>query len=213
MRSLVHALVEIVAWVVAPNGCAACDAPIPARIAFCASCARTVVEAPSEGAAHVAPFLYGGALAQAITRFKYERRVDLARPLAGLLARALGPLAERPPGVVVPVPLHRARLVERGFNQSALLARSVARALDAQFAPRALERTRDTAKQATLDRTARQANVARAFTVRAPGAVAGRRVLLVDDVRTTGATLRACAEALATAGTLEVVTLVLARAA
>jgi ComF family protein len=112
----------------------------------------------------------------------------------------------------VPVPLHPSRLAERGYNQSSLLARRVARHLGAPFAPLALARARDTPKQATLDREARLANVAGAFRVREPTRVYGRAVLLVDDVSTTGATLAACAQALQAAGASAVATAVLARA-
>jgi ComF family protein len=160
----------------------------------------------------VAAYAYGGALGTAITSLKYGGRVDRARPLGELLRRAALGWEGAPPNVVVPVPLHRKRLVERGFNQAALLARPVARDLSARFAPLALERVRDTAAQASLDRPARQANVADAFAARAGAKLAGERVLIVDDVRTTGATLDACARAALAAGASEVRTLVLAAA-
>jgi ComF family protein len=102
--------------------------------------------------------------------------------------------------LVVPVPLHPSRLAERGFNQAALLARPIARALGIPLLARGLDRTRDTPRQATLDRVLRLENVAAAFVARAPEKVSARRILLVDDVRTTGATLRACAVALQKAG-------------
>lgn len=110
--------------------------------------------------------------------------------------------------VVVPVPLHAGRLAERGYNQAALLARPVARVIGAPLACRALVRVRATERQASLDREARLANVVDAFACR--GDVRGRRVLLVDDVTTTGATLNACRSALAVAGARDVVALVLA---
>jgi ComF family protein len=147
---------------------------------------------------------------------KYEERPDLARPLGDLLWRMLEPQRASLQGaVVVPVPLHPSRLAERGFNQSALLARRVARHLGAPFAPRALARIRETPQQAVLDRAARVANVAGAFearNVRGSALVHGRRVLLIDDVSTTGATLDACEKALSRAGTLRVHRAVLASA-
>jgi len=200
---------EVFASVLAPPRCAACDTPVPRMAVFCASCASTV-EAAGDGDA---AFVYGGAVAQAIVRMKYESRPDLARPLGDLLWRSLAPRAGAlHEALVVPVPLHPSRLAERGYNQSALLARRVARHLGASFAPLALARARDTPKQATLDREARHANVGGAFRVREARRVCGRAVLLVDDVSTTGATLDACSHALQTAGARVVATAVLARA-
>jgi ComF family protein len=173
------------------------------RTVFCGSCARTVVWADPSRAACV----YGGAVATAITAFKYRSRPDLARPLGELLVRVALPLAGAV-DVVAPVPLHPTRLAERGYNQAALLARPVARALDVPFLPRLLERCRVTPKQAELDRAARDKNVTGAF--RAQTLAGGARVLVVDDVRTTGATLSACEEALRHAGAALVKTLALA---
>jgi ComF family protein len=222
---LVRRTFETLASLLAPDVCAGCDARIGILRVFCAVCAGTLVPAPPPGQAfdrETAAFTYGGALASAITSLKYGGRVDRARPLAHVLIRAIalepvrlhgahGTREELPPSVVVPVPLHRTRLAERGFNHAALLAAPVARHLGARFAPVALARTRDTPAQATLGRSARLQNVARAFTVRAgERPLDGERVLLVDDVRTTGATLRACALALRDAGAASVETLVLA---
>ncbi len=195
--------------------CAACDAETGYGVVFCATCASTVSRIRSdEGARVVAAFAYGGAIAEAITRFKYGRRPDLARPLADLLWRALEPHARaRGPWLVVPVPLHASRLAERGYNQSALLARRLAgRLSSARVLPLALARTRDTPRQATLGRSERLLNVADAFVARRPGRLAGSRVLLVDDVMTTGATLDGCERAIWRAGAREVSVAVLARA-
>jgi ComF family protein len=204
--------VELFASLVAPPCCAACDGEVERLAVFCPACASTVERAPDDERAAFAAFLYGGAVASAVSRMKYGSRPDLARPLGDLLWRAV---SSRAPllrdAVVVPVPLHATRLAERGFNQSALLARRLAGHLGARFAPVALARRRDTPKQATLDREARLANVRDAFAVRQPRSVRGRVVLLVDDVRTTGATLTACAAALRGEGALEVATVVVAR--
>jgi ComF family protein len=200
---------DVFAAVLAPPRCAACDASVTRLAAFCPSCASTVEPSGNADAA----FVYGGAVAQAIVRLKYAARPDLARPLGDLLWRAVAPRAASLQGsLVVPVPLHPSRLAERGYNQSSLLARRVARRLGAPFAPLALARAHDTPKQATLDRAARLANVAGAFRTREPGRVHGRAVLLVDDVSTTGATLDACTHALQAAGAGPVATAVLARA-
>jgi ComF family protein len=205
---------ELFASLLAPPRCAACDAPCALLAAFCPSCAETAERPPEDDPRDVAAFLYGGAVARAITRFKYERRPDLARPLGDLLARAVelhgGALADT---LVVPVPLHKARLAERGFNQAALLAARVARRLGMATRPLLLARDRDTPQQARLDRRARMESVAGAFRVREPDRVLGRAVLLVDDVRTTGATLDACERALLAARASSVTRAVVARTA
>jgi ComF family protein len=211
MRPWVRLVCELFASTLAPDVCAACDAAVPMLTAFCAPCALTLVRAPPDEPLLVAPFFYGGALAAAIVRFKYNNRPELARHLSAAIVRALGALDHRP-AIVVPVPLHDSRLADRGYNQAALLARPVARALGTRFGPRVIERVRDTSQQAKLDREARLANLAGAFRVRAPRGVLGKRVLLVDDVRTTGATLGACEAALLAAGAAGVTCAVIARA-
>lgn len=214
---------DLAAAALSPSRCASCDLPVSLRAAFCDACATSVERStwPQSGAA----FVYGGAVARTIARMKYENRPDLGRPLGHLLATALEPhaarLAPRPRSagggrhecaVVVPVPLHPSRLASRGFNQSCLVADHVAKRLRARFWPLALGRARDTPQQVTLDRRARLENVSGAFFVRNPAAVRGRWIILVDDVRTTGATLDACASALLGAGAARVASATVARA-
>lgn len=152
--------------------------------------------------------VYAPPLSHAITRMKFEHRPDLAARLALLFD---GPLARAARGSdIVPVPLHRERLLERGFNQSALLARELARQSGARFAPELLVRARDTAQQSRLARAERSANVARAFV--ATRALSARPLTLVDDVITTGSTLSACADALQRAGATSIQVIVLAAA-
>jgi ComF family protein len=213
----------VLAETLAPLTCAACDAGLDARSALCPPCARGVMRVmpPPPGAmldralsgipSVVAFGVYGGPLADAVRRLKYGGRPELARPLGQLLRRAARDAKLRV-DVVVPVPLHADRLVERGYNQAALLAREVADELDAPFAPRAIVRTRETRPQARLPRSERVVNVAGAIEPWRAAAVRGKRVALVDDVATTGATLRACALALFEAGATSVTGLVLARA-
>jgi ComF family protein len=203
---------DLVAWVIAPPRCAACDSLVAHLSAFCTACGSTVERACESDSRSVAAFAYGGAIARAIARLKYNRRPDLARPLGDLLWRALEPHVHTlRDAVVVPVPLHASRLAERGFNQSALIARPIARRLDAPLLPVALARIRATPQQAALDREARMANVAGAFRVRQPARVRTRAVLLIDDVRTTGATVDACTSALIAAGATSVAYAVVAR--
>lgn len=149
-------------------------------------------------------------MAVAIRRFKYESRPDLAGPLSDLL-RGLARRAELEGDAVVPVPLHPRRLAERGYNQAALLARPLAREIGARFEPRGLIRKMDTPRQAELIRERRFDNVAEAFAVRDPERLRGERLILVDDVSTTGATLGACRRLLEEAGAASVRMVVLAR--
>ncbi len=213
MSAALSFALELAAAALAPPRCAACDEPVGLLMAFCSACASTVVPAPGHAADGRAAFSYDGAVTRAIVRLKYERRPDLARPLGDLLWRSLEPRRETLLGsVVVPVPLHASRLAARGFNQSVLLAQRVARGLRAPLWPLALRRLRDTPRQAALDRQARVANVASAFATRRGERIRGRHVLLVDDVRTTGATLAACELALREAGAAEVHWAVVAQA-
>ena len=154
-----------------------------------------------------APFLYGGALARAIVACKYDDRPDLARPLGQLLLSDVDELRAQRFSCAMPVPLHPLRLAERGYNVPALLVAPLARALDIPLVARPLARIRPTEQQASLSRAARRENVAQAFAVRrgAERVLSGARVLLFDDVYTTGATLNACAEVLHRAGAAVVV--------
>jgi len=152
--------------------------------------------------------VYTGPLRDAVQRFKFGRRAALARPLAALVLEQWAPAV--PTGaVLVPVPLARARERERGFNQAALLAERVARALDAPLRSRWLARTRATAPQTALNATERRVNVSGAFV--ASTSAAGADVVLVDDVLTTGATAAECARALRAAGARSVGVLTVAR--
>lgn len=148
-----------------------------------------------------------------ITAFKFEGRVELADALATRLAAAVqdDDRAE----LVVPVPLSARRLAERGYNQSWELARRVARRLHMPAQASLLQRPQDTRHQADLDRAERRRNLQAAFRVdpRHGALLAGRRVALVDDVMTTGATAREAAATLLRAGAASVVVWALARTA
>lgn len=145
---------------------------------------------------------------EAIHGLKYDKRRDAARPLAAMLADCFRASPEAVDWLTC-VPLHPARELERGYNQAELLARAAAPLVGLPFAP-LLERTRATADQVGLAPPARRENVQGAFRVTALP-MAGKNVLLVDDVCTTGATLDACAEALFQAGAKHVYGLTVSR--
>jgi ComF family protein len=151
---------------------------------------------------------YEGALRELIHLFKYGRIRPLAVPLGRMLATAIP--RDQTFDIVTPVPLHWRRRLERGLNQSELLAHGVARRYGLKPV-NALRRKRSTGVQAGLSHAGRRVNVAGAFVAKPKAAVAGRRVLVVDDVLTTGATLASCAGALKRAGARYVAVLTLAR--
>jgi ComF family protein len=157
-----------------------------------------------------APF--GGVVRIALHQLKYAGERRLARPLGEAIARrwaAVGAGGD----LLVPVPVHRERAAQRGYDQAVLLAEAAATALGLP-AETALERRRATVAQYRLDRSDRAANVAGAFAIGSPAAataVRGRWVVLVDDVMTTGATLSACAAVLADAGVVGVSSVTVAR--
>ncbi len=151
---------------------------------------------------------HDGVLRQAIHALKYNRRRDVAEPLAELVAEGISNSAA-PFDFITSVPLHPLREQERGYNQAELLAERAARLRGLNY-QRALKRTRATADQIGLNGVARRANVANAFEAE-PARVADRVVLVIDDVSTTGATLDACAVALFQAGARAVYGLTLAR--
>jgi ComF family protein len=152
---------------------------------------------------------FEGSLREAIHALKYRRDIGLGEvlsaPLVGLLHEANWAVE-----LVVPVPLGLARLRERGYNQAGLIARPLAWATGLPYAPKALARVRDTRTQVGLSIPQRRENVRGAFRANARW-VAGKHVLIVDDVMTTGSTLEACAAALLEAGAIKVYGLTLAR--
>lgn len=212
------ALLRAVAEAVLPQRCPGCGVPAdPSRLLCgrCAAriprlraplCARCLVRErePSGCRRHRAhsvwvPWLFDERAAAVVHALKYDDRPGLAVPLGAELAGAL-PEAWRRPDLVLEVPLHPARQRERGYNQSAELADALAEALASPRLPGALRRVRATPPQARLGPAARRANLAGAFAIERPARLRGRRVLLVDDVVTTGATLDAALAALHDAG-------------
>ena len=230
-RGLVHLLL--------PGCCHLCAAPLPADAdAFCDTCrggllgdAATVCPCC---AATVGPYTtddgrcrlcrteeyafervvrlgpYAGLLRDAVLRMKHHSGEAMAELLGEFLGERVA--AAEDVQLVMPVPLHFWRRLRRGYNQSASIARGVADGLGLPLLPRGLRRIRHTPSQTAQSPSARRQNVRGAFRVRGAAGIKGRRVLLVDDVMTTGATAHEAARALRAAGAECVVVAVLARA-
>lgn len=206
--------------VLLPPRCPACAAATSGwPSVFCPPCEDALERAPSP--VHmppgdrvdrlVSPFTYGGPIARAIVLFKHSGQPGLGRRLADL---ALSCVDLPGTDAVVPVPLHPRRLAGRGFNPAGVIAGRLAPRAASPLLRGGLRRVRDTTSQAGLTPRSRERNVRDAFAVgRRRPRLAGRRVLLVDDVWTTGATARACAGVLLAAGAVSVSVFTLARVA
>jgi ComF family protein len=198
--------------------CAACQAALPWNRAACARCGLPLPEAepacgrclraPPPFAATFAPWLYAFPHDRLLPRLKFHGDLAAGALVAGRMREALR--AAPRPQALVPVPLHRARLRERGYDQALELARPLARGLGLALRADLLQRTRATAAQSDLAAAARRRNVRGAFAVDGRGGVPAH-VALVDDVMTTGATLGECARALRAAGVARVDVWVAAR--
>ena len=152
---------------------------------------------------------YEGSLERVLHAFKFNRHDFFAGPLAELVEAILRRRGDLDFDAIVPVPMHRAKVRRRGYNQAELLARALAKRIGIRCEPRLLIKTRDLDAQSKLARSARAANVQGAFL--ASPRVASRKILLVDDVCTTGATIRACASELVRAGAERVAAAVVAK--
>lgn len=193
------------------EGCSMCARPFeglyPGINGLCGSC----LEKPFPFTRTRCACLYDEASRDLILRFKHADRTDLAPLLSRWVERAGAEILTEA-DALVPVPLHPARLRRRRYNQAAEIARPLARRLKRAYLPDALVRRKKTLPQAK-DAEARWKNVRDAFAVTPAGAkrIAGKAVVLIDDVFTTGATLRACAEALLKAGARRVDCVTVAR--
>ncbi len=225
-----------------PPSCLACDAPVEGEGQFCLTCFRGVnfVTAPlcarcgvplpfdqAAGAGGVcgaceaeqpafaearAALRYDEATQRIILPFKYADRPEAARGIARLMLRPGGPMLAAA-DCLVPVPLHARRLRARRYNQAALLARELAKMAARPCIPDALVRIRETAPLARMGLSERRAEMRDAIRNRPGIALAGKHILLIDDVMTSGTTANACARALSEAGARRVDVLTAARVA
>ena len=176
---------------------------------FCDTCLK---EPPKWQRGRAAALYHGGA-AKSVMALKYADRWDLARPLAKYMLNAGEPVLQA--DIVAPVPLHWTRLLRRKFNQAALLSKEIAMATGQEHLPDLLFRNRITAIQKSMDRVERQRNLKDAFSVNSKFKkyLKGKRILLIDDVMTSGATLSECADSCKRVGSNDVNVLVFARVA
>ncbi|MFJ4250150.1 comF family protein [Pseudomonas helmanticensis] len=204
--------------------CVACETDLPWLGEHCVTCAlpqtaagRTCSECLLEPPAFeqvVVPWLYGFPLDSLITRFKHNAKWPFGHLLADVLGQYLQHRFEEGlprPDALLPVPLAKQRLRQRGFNQAALLARWLGKSLDLPCEEDVLDRVHNTSAQQDLDAKARKRNLLQAFSLNPDAQVKGRHLALIDDVLTTGATAQALARLLMKAGAARVDVYCLAR--
>jgi len=203
--------------------CPGCEQSLPVLHHACPRCAipyehpdahgecGTCQKHPPAFAHTVALYRYAPPVDHFIRALKFHRQLGLARLLGEQLARRLAQETARP-DLIMPVPLHNARLRERGYNQALEIARPLARALGVPLDFRSLVRVRATAPQTGMTVAARRKNLRAAFALRDDTAVQNLRVALVDDVMTTGSTVQAAAQCLRAAGAKKIDIWVVARA-
>lgn len=194
---------EAIAYIQSPI-CYQCGEPFAAPPEGIASsmhhCGDCLLQPPTFAQAR-AVGLYHGILQQIIHAMKYRSVYGLTRPLAQLLQRQFEACwAEASPDILIPVPLHRCRLRQREFDQALALARYLSQGVHIACEAEVLIRQRDTRSQVGLKVAERDRNVRGAFDVRQPQSIRGKAVLLIDDVYTTGATVKECARILRRAG-------------
>lgn len=204
--------------------CVACEAELPWLGEQCSRCAlpldapstccRSCDQRPPAFTTVATPWRYEFVVDRLITRFKHHSQWPLGKLLADLLGLYLQHRFDEGlprPDALLPVPLARTRLRQRGFNQSAMLAGWLGKALGLTVDERQLQRVRDTPPQQGLDAKARRRNLAGAFALADPTSIAGRHLALVDDVLTTGTTAQLLARQLLDAGARRVDVYCLAR--
>lgn len=199
--------------------CAGCRSDLPPTAGACPGCALPYwgsgrcgdcQRRPRHFDAALAAFPYAAPIDRLIVDLKFHGQLHHARALGGLMIERLLPRASSGLDVLVPIPLHRSRLRQRGYNQALELARPLARQLGVPIDYRRLRRVRATPPQTGLDANERARNMRGAFTVR--GDLAGSRIALIDDVMTSGHTADAAARALRAAGADYIEVWVVARA-
>lgn len=177
------------------------------------ACGKCLGDRPAFDAARAA-MIHEGAVRHLLHAFKYENKTHLRRPLALLTMERLGDfISQEQPELILPVPLHIERLRKRGFNQAVLLGELLSREWGIPMQRRALLRLRRTEPQVALSAVERRINVKNAFGVAKGASLAGKGILLLDDVFTTGSTVDECARILKNNGAARIIVATVARAA
>ena len=182
--------------------CPICGRPLPFDIMGECICAKCLTKRPLFLKARAA-VRYDEISKKILLPFKHGDRLDLAPLIIKLMRRAADELMPEA-DIVIPVPLHRWRILKRKYNQSAILANRLAKMYQKPYAPCVLKRVRATPSQGHLSAIERKKNVTKAFKVTKPDKIKGKRILLVDDVLTTGATANECTKVLLRAGAKQV---------
>jgi ComF family protein len=192
--------------------CLVCGIPFQTEVGEDHTCGGCISQPPRFTAARAAT-MFDGPVRELIHRFKYNGKVQHCRPLALLTTRHIGPFVQSAsPDLIIPVPLHVKRLRQRGFNQAVLLGRVLAHEWRLPFSLGNLRRIRWTEPQIKLSASERVANVRGAFSVTDPALLKDKRIILVDDVYTTGSTVAECARVLFNADAAAVCVVTIARA-
>lgn len=221
MSSNLHRLFLFLVNAIYPPKCPLCDVLIPSTINLCNSCSEQVVRLSVDLNFPAltktwfdrcrAAFAFDGPVKNALHHYKYSERMDLARYFAKELCGVLSGMDRA--DYILPVPLHPKRLRQRGFNQSALIGKLLAKSTGTKLLLDALLRVRDIPPQVGLERDERLNNVKDAFAI-APKKVSkikDAKIILLDDIVTTGATINECAKTLITAGAKSVDVVAIAR--
>jgi len=191
--------------------CTVCGIPFITEKGFDHPCGRCTVTPPSFDSAS-APFIYEGVVRDLIHRLKYDGRIRCRRPLALMTAERLaGFVKNSDSDLIIPVPLHVRRIRQRGFNQAILIGEILSKEWQLPMERRLLKRIRWTEPQINLAASERAANVKGAFALDNPAKIKGRRVILIDDVLTTGSTVSECSKVLKRAGAAAVIVATVAR--
>ncbi len=193
-----------------PAHCSLCAQPFPGQSPDIHLCSKCLRKPPLFSTVHTLGS-YQGSIKKAVQHLKYRNQLTLAKPLGLLLAEKLDDMTgDNRPDLLIPVPLHRKRLRQRGYNQAVELARPVARKLRLPLTTKLLKRIRQTPPQQGLSAEERRQNIRNAFDL--TNTIQGQKILLLDDVMTTGETIRECCRILHLGGAGEIQIAVFGRA-